>query len=112
MALGYALPAIEIERERGARQPVTIQRAANYFVESFNEQVDNGVDPTIAAARAFNYAIPASVIDGIGMSAATAEQIPFLRNNINRWLTLEGKRFEDLTKETINEGFKETVVDR
>lgn len=94
-----------------ARQPVTIQRAANYFVESFNEQVDNGVDPTIAAARAFNYAIPASVIDGIGMSAATAEQIPFLRNNINRWLTLEGKRFiagriEDLTKDIEKEWIK------
>ena len=100
-----------------ARQPVTIERAANYFMESFNEQVDNGVDPRLAAAKALNYAIPASIIDGIGMSTATPEQIPFFRNNINRWLTVESKRFiagriEDLTKETINEGFKETVVDR
>ena len=100
-----------------ARQPVTIERAANYFMESFNEQVDNGVDPRLAAAKALNYAIPASIIDGIGMSTATPEQIPFFLNNINRWLTVESKRFiagriEDLTKETINEGFKETVVDR
>ena len=57
--------------------PVTIERAANYFMESFNEQVGNGVDPKLAWARSLNYAIPASVIDGIGMSAAPSEQIPF-----------------------------------
>ena len=95
-----------------ARQPVTIERAANYFMESFNEQVGNGVDPKLAWARSLNYAIPASVIDGIGMSAASSEQIPFLMNNIRYWLTAEGKRFiagriEDTVKDIEKEWIKQ-----
>lgn len=125
---GTALPALSAKTgvKEGAKillndlryvaaQPVTIERTVNYFLATYNEQVEAGIEPEVAAVQAINYSIPAALTDGMGMTVPKWADKEILSGNIGRLATFHSKKaardlVEDKWKDMIKEEWKEFSI--